>query len=200
VNDKTEANLGLVESANAWDVSDPSAWHVGINDSLSMHDAWDLFGPHIKLLHFGLLFHFAPVFSDFVVHLLRTIAMTMWAQGFGVVAPLVWLISLLVTLWLGLLPFQDDNPEPRWKRRNRTKDAKRQEKAGRGWDPGSVRSHGFHRKHPIDLCGLGHFVRNPPPVEHQNAWKHLSQIMGELQHYLGLLRLADLHHASWEDS
>jgi hypothetical protein len=41
----------------------------------------------------------------------------MWAQGFGVVAPLVWLISLLVTLWLGLLPFQDDNPEPPWKRR-----------------------------------------------------------------------------------
>jgi hypothetical protein len=65
-NDKTEANLGLVESANAWDVSDPSAWHVGINDSLSMHGAWDLFGPCIKLLQFGLLFHFAPVFFDFV--------------------------------------------------------------------------------------------------------------------------------------
>jgi hypothetical protein len=80
VNNKTEANLGLVESANAWDVSDPSAWHVGINDSLSMHDAWDLFGPCIKLLQFGLLFHFAPVFFDFVVHLLRTIGMTVWAQ------------------------------------------------------------------------------------------------------------------------
>jgi hypothetical protein len=58
--------------------------------------------------------------------------MTVWAQGFSVVAPLVWLISLLVTLWLGLLPFQDDNPESRWKRRNRTKDAKRQQNAGRG--------------------------------------------------------------------
>jgi hypothetical protein len=188
---KTEANLGLVESANAWDVSDPSAWHVGINDSLSMHDAWDLFGPCIKLLQFGLLLYFAPVFFDFVVHLLRTIGTTMWAQGFGVVAPLVWLISLLVTLWLGLLPFQDENPEPRWKRRNRTKDAKRQQKAGRGWDPGSIRSHGFHCKYPIDLRGLGHFVRNPPPVEHQNAWKYLSRIIGELQHCLRLLGLAD---------
>jgi hypothetical protein len=115
----------------------------------------------------------------------------MWAQGFGVVAPLVWLISLLVTLWLGLLPFQDDNPELRWKRRNQTKDAKRQQKAGRGWDPGSIQSHGFHRKYPIDLRGLGHFVRNPPPVERQDAWKHLSRIMGELQHYLRLLGLAD---------
>jgi hypothetical protein len=58
-------------------------------------------------------------------------------------------------------------------------------------DPGSIWSHGFHRKHPIDLRGLGHFVRNPPPVERQNAWKHLSRIMGELQHYLRLLGLAD---------
>ena len=190
-NGKTEANLGLVESETAWDVNDPSAWHVGLDDSFSMRDVWDLFGPYLKLLQFGLLFHFSPVFFDFLVNILSTMGMKMWEQGFSVVAPLVWLGGLMVTLWLGMLPFQDDNPEPRWKRRNRTQHAKRQRKAGRGWNPGSIRSHGFHRKYPIDLRGLGHFVRNPPKTDHQNAWKNIHRIMGELQHYLYLLGLAD---------
>jgi hypothetical protein len=188
---KAEANLGLVESANAWDVCDPSAWCVGIDDSFSMQDVWELFGPCLKLLQFGLLFHFSPMFLDFIVNLLRAIGQNMWEQGFGVVAPLVWILGLLVTLWLGMLPFQDDNPEPRWRRCNGQQHAKRQQKAGRGWNPGSIRSHGFHREHPLDLRGLGQFVRNPPKTDHQNAWKHIHRIMGELQHYLYLLGLAD---------
>jgi transposase InsO family protein len=186
-----EANLGLVENETAWDVRDPSAWHVGFNDSFSLQDVWGFLGPYIKLLQFGLLFHFSPIFFDFLVNILSTLGMAMWEQGYSVVAPLVWLIGLLVTLGLGLLPFQDDNPEPRWKRRNREQHDKRQQKVGRGWNPGSIRSHGFHRKYPIDLRGLGHFVRNPPKMDHQNAWKNVHRIMGELQHYLHLLGLAD---------
>jgi transposase InsO family protein len=188
---QTEANLGLVESDTAWDVCDPSAWHVGLDVGVSLVDIWELFGPYLKLLQFGLLFHFSPVFFDFLVSVLHTVGMHVWEQGFRVVAPLVWILSLFATLWLGLLPFQDDNPEPRWKRRNRQQHSKRQKKAGRGWDPGSIRSHGFHRKYPLDLRGLGHFVRHPPTTDHQNAWKHIHRIMGELQHYLYMIGLAD---------
>ena len=96
--------------------------------------------------------------------------------------PILWIIGLFVPLQLGMLPFQDDNPEPRWNCRNRQQDVKGQHKARRGWNPRSIRSHGFHRKYPIDLRGLGHFLRNPPNMEHQNTWKHIHQIMGELQH------------------
>jgi hypothetical protein len=142
---KTEANVELVESATAWDIVDTSAWHVGISNTFFLQDVWDVFGPCIKLLQFGLLFHFSPVFLDFIVTILLATGMAMWNQGWSVVAPILWLVGLIVTLWMGLLPFQDDNPEPCWKRRNQKQDAKRQCKARCGWDPGSIRSHRFHR-------------------------------------------------------
>ena len=43
----------------------------------------------------------------------------------------------------------------------------------------------------MDLRGFGHFVRNPPNMEHQNAWKQIHGIMGELEDYLYKVRLVD---------
>jgi hypothetical protein len=71
------ANLGLVESATTWDICNPPAWHVGINDTFSMQDIWDMFGPYIKLLQFGLFFHFSPVFFGFIINILFATGMAM---------------------------------------------------------------------------------------------------------------------------
>ena len=189
--DKTEANLGLVETSTAWDINDPSAWHVGINDTVLWQDIWDTFGPYIKLLQFGLLFTFSPVFLEFVITVVWATGQTMWDQGVNIVTPVVWLLGLIATLWLGMLPLPTDNREPRWQRRKRQQDVKRQHnKAQCGWDPGSIRSHGFHRKYPLPLRSLGQFVRNPPSVAHQTAWLNINRIMGELQHYLHVLAQA----------
>ena len=93
-----------------------------------------MFGPYyIKLLQFGLLFHFSPVFLESIVNVLLAISTVIWNQGWSVIAPVRWIIGSFVTLWLGMLPFQDDNPEPRWKRRNQQQDTKRQHKACRAW-------------------------------------------------------------------
>ena len=54
---------------------------------------------------------------DFIINVLSATSVSMWNQGWSVVAPILWLIGLLVALWLWMLPFQD-YPEPRWKRRN----------------------------------------------------------------------------------
>jgi hypothetical protein len=61
---KTDANLGLVESTTAWDVDDHAAWHVGLDVGISMWDVWETFDPYIKLVQFGLLFHFFPIFAS----------------------------------------------------------------------------------------------------------------------------------------
>jgi hypothetical protein len=180
--DKTEANL--VTSPTAWDVCDPSAWHSDFNATPSFHDVWLLFVPYLKLFHCGLLFHFSPLFFGFLADILHVISTLLWTQGVNVAAPLLWFLILIATLWLGLLPFSPDTPEPRWKRRNRQQSAQRQNKTRSGWDPGSIRSHGFHRAYPLDLRSLGHFVRDPPTLTNQHAWKNLDRIMGELQDYL----------------
>ena len=68
--DRTEANLGLVNTG-AWDnIDDASAWHFGINDTFCLQDIWDRFGPYIKLLQFGLLFYFSPLFFNFIIKVL----------------------------------------------------------------------------------------------------------------------------------
>lgn len=89
VNNKTKADLGLIKSMTAWDVSDSLAWYAGINSTFSMQDVWEMFRPYIKLLHFGLLFHFlTTVFFRFIVNVLFATSMAMWEQGWSVVSPI----------------------------------------------------------------------------------------------------------------
>jgi hypothetical protein len=187
---KPEANLGLVESTTAWDVCDPSAWHVNLDNPTYLCDVWERFGASIRLLLFGMLFHFSPVFFEFLVCVLYATGMFLWEQGTHVLAPLCWFIGLIVTLWLGLLPFPPDPPEPWWQRRARQQSAQRQHNTWCGWDPGSICSHGLHKSYPIPLRLSGHHVTHPPKLAHQHASQNLACIMGELQHYLYLLGMA----------
>jgi hypothetical protein len=184
---KTEANLGLVESTTAWDIVDPAACNVHIDTGVDMWDVWETFDPYVKLLQFGLLFHFSPIFAAFLVAILCNTGLVLWEQGVNVVVPLAWLAGLLLTLWLGLFPVAADAPEPRWKRRTMKQNANRQRKKNGRCVPGSIHSHGFHRTYPLPLRSSGHYVRNSPKMNHQNAWKYVHRIMGELQHYLHLL-------------
>ena len=106
------ANLGLIKSTAAWDSCNPSAWRVEIEDTFCLQDLWDAFGPHTKLFQFDLFFHFSPIFYSFIIRVLLATGMAACKQGWSVLAPAIWLIRLIVALWLGMLPLQDDNPEP----------------------------------------------------------------------------------------
>jgi hypothetical protein len=79
---------------------------------IDMRDVWETCGPYIKLIQFGLLFHFAPIFIEFIVDLLCTIGMVLWDQGVNAAAPLAWLTGFLLTLWLGLFPVPAGDPGP----------------------------------------------------------------------------------------
>jgi hypothetical protein len=81
--------------------------------------------------------------------------------------------------------------EPRWKRRNQAKDFKKYHRRRRKVSPGSIKSHHLHRRYPISLRGLGHFIRNPPKVDQQNLVLNFHRIVGQLQNLVtqvGLLR------------
>ena len=104
-------------------------------------------------------------------------------------APLFWLTGMLVTLWLGMQVAPDDEPEPRWKRRNRSQESKRQRRKRRGWSPGCIKSHGFHKRYPLSLRSLGHFVRDAPKLDSQLRLSYLHRFMGELQAYLWQITL-----------
>ena len=92
-----------------------------------------------------------------------------------------------------MLLFHDNLLEPHWKRRNQQQDAKNQQhKVHCEWDPGGICSHGIHGKYLIDLWGpVPSYMRNPPNMEHQNTWKHVHPIIGELQDYLYFRGLGD---------
>ena len=99
-------DLELVENASVSDYGDAGAWHVGIHGTFCLQDLWDRFGPFIKLLQFGLLFHFSPVFFHFIVSVFFAISISMRNQGWSVVAPILWLIGLLVTCGWGCSRFR----------------------------------------------------------------------------------------------
>jgi hypothetical protein len=179
---KTEANLG--EAGPGLVFQDPSAWHVDPFSSLTLGDLWYSIFPYFMLLQFGLLFSFSPVFFTFVVTLLSETSSTLWNQGVTTLAPLSWLAGLLGTLWLGMHCDPDDAPEPRWQRRNRSQARKRQRRKNFGWQPGSIKSHKFHRQYPLSLRSLGHFVRDPPKLDRQLQHSYIHRFMGELQAHL----------------
>ncbi len=113
---------------------------------------------------------------------LSAIFLALWNQGVtSFLAPLFWLAGMLVTLWLGMQVASDDEPEPRWKRRNRSQESRRQRRKRRGWSPGGIKSHGFHKRYPLSLRSLGHFVRDAPKLDSQLRHSYLHRFMRELQ-------------------
>jgi hypothetical protein len=184
---KTEANIG--EAGPGLEFQDPSAWHVDLYSSLTLGEIWYMFSPYVMLLQFVTLSYFSPIFLNFAATVLWATISTLWNQGVNSLAPLCWLAGLLGTLWLGMQCAPDDEPEPRWKRRNRSKASKRQRRKSFGWSPGSIKRHNFHRKYPLSLRSLGHFVRDPPQLDRQLLHSHLHRFMGELQNYLWQITL-----------
>jgi hypothetical protein len=192
---RTEANLG--ESGPGLQFNDPSAWHVDPNCTLG--DCWNLIFPYIMLFHFCMLFCYSPVpkivttvlleIPGFLMRLLLATFSLLRDQGANSFwAPLFWLTGLLVTLWLGMHR-TPDVPEPRWKRRNRDQNRKRQRRKRHGWSPGSIKSRGFHKSYPLSLRSSGHFVGAPPKLDSQLCNSYLYRFMGELQAYLWQITL-----------
>ena len=183
---KTEANLGAV--GPGLEFNDPSAWHV--NPNLTIGDMWDFIFPWLMLFQFGMLFSYTVV-PSFVASIpglllaaLSGAFSTMWAQGAtSFLAPLFWMAGMLGTFWLSMQR-NSDEPEPRWKRRKRSQESKRQRRKCRGWTPGSIKSHGFHKRYPLSLRSSGYFVRDAPTVDNQLCHSFCYRFMGELQDYL----------------
>jgi hypothetical protein len=182
---KVEANMALVIN--------PSAWHSDFG-AISLSDVWSWLCPCVLMIQCGLLFYFFPIFLDFSIEVLFAAAMMMWEQGVAIFAPLLWMVALLFTFWLGKRKAPSGEPEPRWKCRNRAQHVRRHAHKGFGSDPGSIKTHHFHRKYPLSLRGLGHFVRNPPPVDQQHLITNLHRLSGELQsHLVHISRLLQPH-------
>jgi transposase InsO family protein len=197
----TEANLG--ESGPGLQFNDPSVWMFDPN--LTLGDFWNLIFPYLMMFQFCMLFSYSPVPTlvatgllatpNFLMTLLSATFSTMWDHSVhSFWAPLFWVVGLLVTLWLGMQrppdgTADDPDPEPRWKRRNRAQEIKRQRRKTRGWSPGSIKSHGFHKQYPLSLRSSGHFVTDPPKLESQLRNSYLYRFMGELQSYLWQITL-----------
>ena len=191
-----EANLGAVGPGLVF--NDPSAWHVDPN--LTIGDMWNFIFPWLLLFQFGMMFSYSGVpslvasfvaplpgllFTTLSTTLSAIFLIALWNQGVtSFLAPLFWLAGMLVTLWLGMQVAPDDEPEPRWKRRNRSQESKRQRRKRRGWSPGSIKSHGFHKRYPLSLRSLGHFVRDAPKLDSQLRRSYLFLFLGELEAYL----------------
>jgi len=84
----------------------------------------------------------------------------------------MWIGALVVTIWLS--PPPDDNPAiPRQERRQRAQ-AQHWSCTLRAWYSGSIRDHDIHRKYPISLRSMGHFIwRNAPTVD---QWQLQDQV------------------------
>ena len=112
-NDKTKANLGLIGSAAP--VGTSAVPWLGALESMApflrrLPGTHLIIGPCIKLLQFGSLFHFCPVFFAFIVNALFAAGTQLSGNAVGALpaASLLWVVGLIVASWLGMLPSQDE--------------------------------------------------------------------------------------------
>jgi Zinc knuckle len=136
-------------------VPDPSAWHVNFTNNGIIDDLWEVFGNHLIVLCIGFLFaQLVPTIPTIVSFTLK--------HHLSLLAPLLWFSILLAPLYLRLNSAPDlmDERIPRWKRRS----AHSRTRVKRGMYPGSIRHHGLHRRYPISLRSLGHFIRRQVPT------------------------------------
>ena len=89
-----------------------AAWHVAVNDTFCTQDVWTRLVLTSTFSNSTCCFTSSPLFFGFIINALLATGMATWDQGWSVLAPLLlWIVGLIVTLWLGMLPLQDDNPE-----------------------------------------------------------------------------------------
>jgi len=93
----------------------------------------------------------------------------------AILPPVMWIGALVVTIWLR--PPPDDNPAiPRQERRQREQ-AQHRSRTRRAWYSGSIRDHDIHRKYPISLRSMGHFIRrNAPTVDQRQLQDQVNSL------------------------
>ena len=93
-------------------------------------------------------------------------------HNFALLAPVFWFILLaLVLLWFPLanvnpIPPEPDPKEKLTRRRHRAiaRQAAKLERQMSAKHIGSIRTHGLHRRYPINLRAMGHFIRKNAPT------------------------------------
>jgi hypothetical protein len=153
---------------------DPSAWHAGFGSSTLSEDLWDIFGLHF----FGLIFGFAMgacLFSPIPFQALLVVCSFVTTYHVAILPPVMWIGALVVTIWLR--PPPDDNPAiPRQERRQQAQ-AQHRSRTRCAWYSGSIRNHDIHRKYPISLRSMGHFIwRNAPTVDQRQLQDQVNSL------------------------
>jgi len=85
----------------------------------------------------------------------------------------MWIGALVVTIWLR--PPPDDKPAIA--RQERRAQAQHRPRTRRARYCGSIHDHGMHRKYPISLRSMGHFIRSKAPTVDQ---RHLQDQLNSL--------------------
>ena len=126
----------------------------------------------------------------------ETIVTFVATHNYALLAPVLWIILMILLLWF---PFANVNPIPpepdpipKLTRHQRRAIAKREAKLQQQTKAkhiGSIRSHGLHRRYPIKLRDMGHFIRaNAPTLAEQ---QHRLELDGLHSKVTNLVRKID---------
>ena len=114
----------------------------------------------------------ACLFSPIPLQALLVVCTFVTIYHVAILPPVMWIGVSVVTIWLR--PPPDDNPAiPRQERCQRAQ-AQYRSQSRRAWYSGSICDHGIHRKYPISLCSIGHFIRRNAPTVKQ--WQLQDQV------------------------
>jgi hypothetical protein len=174
VTHKKKSEADASPAANFLLLPDPSAWHAGLGSSTLLEDLWDIFGVHF----FGLIFGFAMaacLFSPIPFQALLVVCSFVTTYHVAILPLVMWIGVLVVTIWLR--PPSNDNPAiPRQERRQRAQ-AQHLSRTRRAWYSGGIRNHNIHRKYPISLRSMGHFIwRNAPTVDQRQLQDQVNSL------------------------
>jgi len=111
----------------------------------------------------------ACLFSPIPFQALLVVCSFVTTYHVAILPPVMWIGALVVTIWLR--PPPDDNPAiPRQERRQPAQ-AQHRSPTRRALYSGSIRNHNIHRKYPISLRSMGHFIRSNAPTVNQRQLK-----------------------------
>ncbi len=107
--------------------------------------------------------HFSLIWS----HALQSL----YSHQEAIIAPLLWFLMATVVLhWLPNFASTPPEPDPKEKPTRRQRRALKQHyrkvtpRQANANHVGSIRSHGLHRKYPINLRSMGHYIRSNAPT------------------------------------
>jgi hypothetical protein len=164
-------------AANYSLVPDAAAWHVNFGMDTLASDLWEMFAPSLVSIFLLLIGFFLGTFPVMLVF--RAFGSFLWQHSWSLLAPLLWLFMLMSPYLLRPAIDNYFDPSPRSYRRQH---GRLRDRENSRWNrsrnySGSIRHHGLHRRYPISLRSLGHFITGTPTLKDQ-----------ELQHQVSLLR------------